>query len=74
VKTVRTLLWELQHARFLQSELAAELYVDEVLAGDGSLLHVDSKGSVRGLSRDEAPLVQVPEIKILSAGDPLYGA
>ena len=37
---------------FLQTELAAEMYVDEVLAGDGSVLHLDSPGSV---SASECP-------------------
>jgi len=48
---------------FMASELASELYVDEVLAGDGSLLHVDTIGSVRGLRRDEDTFV--PSGKII---------
>ena len=59
-----------READFIHSELASLLYVDEVLAGDGSVLHVDTPGSVRGLIRAEQDLVQVPKIKILSAGDP----
>jgi len=38
---------------FMASEKAAELYVDEVLDGEGRLLHLDSIGSVSGLRRDE---------------------
>ena len=35
----------------LDSELAAELYVDEVLTGDGHLVTIDIPGSVSGLIR-----------------------
>ncbi len=31
---------------FMASELAAEMYVDELLAGDGSVQYLDSPGSV----------------------------
>ena len=41
-------------ARFLRSELAAELYCDEVLAGDGSPLYVDRVLSMGALSRADA--------------------
>jgi len=37
--------------RFMASELASELYVDEVLTGDGSLITIDSPVSVSGLDR-----------------------
>ena len=37
----------------MASELASELYVDEVLAGDGSILQVDRIGSVSALDEDE---------------------
>ena len=40
--------------RFLASELASELYCDEVLAGDGSLLQIDSPLSVSALAEAEA--------------------
>ncbi len=33
----------------IDSEIAAEMYCDEVLAGDGSWLHVDRVRSVSGL-------------------------
>ena len=36
---------------FMGSELAAELYVDEVLTGDGSPVRLDIPGSVSGLIR-----------------------
>ncbi len=39
-------------AQFMASEKAAELYVDEVLAGDGSLLHIDSTVRVTALEMD----------------------
>ena len=34
--------------RFLQSELAAEMYVDERLTGDGTFVTLDKPGSVSG--------------------------
>ena len=37
----------------IDSELAAIMYVDELLAGDGSILHIDSMGSVSAMSRAE---------------------
>ena len=40
--------------RFLASELVSELYCDEVLAGDGSLLQIDSPFSVSALAEAEA--------------------
>ncbi len=39
-------------AQFMSSERASELYVDEVLAGDGSLLHVDKSVRVTALEMD----------------------
>ncbi len=33
----------------IDSEEASELYCDEILAGDGTLLHIDSVRSVSGL-------------------------
>ncbi len=39
---------------FLDSEEAAELYVDEVLDGSGRLLYLDSSGSVSALAEAEA--------------------
>ncbi len=41
---------------FLDSEVASELYVDEVLAGDGSVLYVDRVPSVSALPEAEAAL------------------
>ncbi len=46
---------------FLHSELAAEMYVDEVLDGSGNLLYVDRVGSVSALSRAEQPLRHISE-------------
>ena len=62
----------LRDSRFLESELASELYVDEVLAGDGSLLHIDSKGSVSalvGLGRTGPKRVLEP-YPVRPTGDP----
>ena len=39
---------------FMASELASELYCDELLAGDGSSLYVDSVCSVSALAEAEA--------------------
>ncbi len=36
-------------ARFLGSELAAEMYVDEILDGQGNIQYLDKVGSVSGL-------------------------
>ncbi len=41
----------------MESEKACELYVDEVLAGDGSLLHFDKISSVSGLELEREPCV-----------------
>ena len=38
---------------FLASELASVLYVDEVLDGNGELLYIDIRVSVRGLTETE---------------------
>ena len=40
-----------QSELFLHSELAAELYVDEVLTGDGHPVSLDIPSSVSGLTR-----------------------
>jgi len=41
---------------FLASEKAAELYVNEVLDGEGRFLHLDSTGSVSGLELERDTL------------------
>ncbi len=38
--------------QFMSSEKASELYCDEVLAGDGSFVHVDRSGSVSAFEMD----------------------
>jgi len=38
---------------FMESELASELYCDEVLDGSGRLLHLDKVGSVSALAEAE---------------------
>ena len=40
-------------AQFLQTELAAEMYCDEVLTGDGHFVSLDIPGSVSGLIRSD---------------------
>ena len=37
--------------QFMESELASELYCDEVLTGDGHFVRLDIPGSVSGLIR-----------------------
>ncbi len=39
---------------FMDSELASELYCDEVLAGDGRILHLDAIRSVSAMPEAEA--------------------
>ncbi len=51
-----------QQELFMASELASELYVDEVLTGDGSLVILDKHGSVSGLGRDGTDLRPISEI------------
>ena len=41
-------------AQFMASELASELYVDELLAGDGRILQVDNLLSMSALAEAEA--------------------
>jgi len=38
---------------FVDTELAAEMYVDELVDRNGRWLYIDREGSVRGLRRDE---------------------
>ena len=54
----------------LDSEEAAELYVDEVLDGSGRFLYLDSIGSVRGLDQDEDGFASGRDIYLFSIGDP----
>jgi len=62
-----------QQELFMASELASELYVDEVLTGDGSLITLDSPGSVRGLDRTGPDLRPISEILTSSVARILYG-
>jgi len=41
-------------AQFMASELASELYVDDVLAGDGRIVQVDRVSRVTALTEAEA--------------------
>ena len=43
-----------QFALFMASELASELYCDEVLAGDGSILHLDRVRRVTAVTPPES--------------------
>ena len=45
----------------IDSEIAAEMYCDEILDGSGRYLHIDSVGSVSGLVlvRDITPILQI---------------
>jgi len=50
---------------FLESELAALLYVDDVVAGDGQFLHIDSISSVSAMPEAEAAdrLLETQELR-----------
>ena len=47
---------------FMASELASEMYVDDLLTGDGFSVILDSPGSVSGLRRDEINMIFDEEI------------
>jgi len=62
---------DILRARFLASEEAAELYVDEVLDGSGRLQYLGGTVSVRGLAEAEARMVaDAVMYKRFSGGDP----
>ena len=48
----------------IDSEEASLLYCDEVLAGDGTFLHLDGLVSVRGLDRTETDFVHIFEVTL----------
>ncbi len=50
----------LEYPLHLDSEEAAELYVDEVLDGQGRFQYLDSVGSVSGLVEVEGPCMMWP--------------
>ena len=48
---------------FLDSEVAAELYVDEIVDGGGRLLDIDRSGSVSALVEVEGAIQSVEQLK-----------
>jgi len=57
-------------ARFLESELASEMYVDEVLDGSGGLLYLDRVSSVSASPEAEADAFYGVQQELFSEGDP----
>ena len=56
---------------FMASELASELYVDEVLTGDGSLVILDKHGSMGAMAEAETRAMIANQIMDqFSKGDP----
>ena len=49
-------------AQFMNSELAAEFYCDDVLTGDGHLVTLDIPSSVSGLIRFDSELIHVSDL------------
>ena len=58
-----------RRAPSIDSEEASLLYCDEILAGDGTFLHLDEDGSVSALAEAETGFVPISEI-LRPKGDP----
>ncbi len=54
----------------IDSELASELYCDEVLDGQGQFLYLDRVVSVSALDEDEATAFYGVQMEMFSEGDP----